>query len=178
MCFPRLAGGVEIEERYPRTNDPREPRRKRLNFVRSSSRSRRNSSASDDYALVRSSFHNARPIRAEMRERHDPRILQQQEQAIRQLHGQNQAIHIPRRHLLALIPKSNIDSVVILISTPSHLASNPSILKKYRRSRPARAHACQLMYNSEAGVPPGGERIGGTTPALPYTRTIGTAIRI
>lgn len=90
MCFPRLAGGVEIEERYPRTNDPREPRRKRLNFVRSSSRSRRNSSASDDYALVRSSFHNARPIRAEMRERHDPRILQQQEQAIRQLHGQNQ----------------------------------------------------------------------------------------
>ncbi|KAI4238150.1 MAG: hypothetical protein LQ349_001292 [Xanthoria aureola] len=99
MCFPRLAGGVEIEERYPRTNDPREPRRKRLNFVRSSSRSRRNSSASDDYALVRSSFHNARPIRAEMRERHDPRILQQNEQAIRQLHGLNQHLQGQNQHM-------------------------------------------------------------------------------
>ncbi|KAI4278188.1 MAG: hypothetical protein LQ337_001202 [Flavoplaca oasis] len=90
MCWPRLEGGLEIEERYPRTNDPREPRRRRLNFVRSSSRSRRNSSSSDDYALMHSSFYNARPIRAEMRERHDPHILQQQDHAIRQLHGQNQ----------------------------------------------------------------------------------------
>ncbi|KAI4284265.1 MAG: hypothetical protein L6R38_001542 [Xanthoria sp. 2 TBL-2021] len=93
MCWPRLEGGLEIEERYPRSNDPREPRRRRLNFVRSSSRSRRNSSSSDDYALMHSSFYNARPIRAEMRERHDPRILQQQEHAIRQLHGQNQQMH-------------------------------------------------------------------------------------
>ncbi|KAL8896540.1 MAG: hypothetical protein Q9192_003041 [Flavoplaca navasiana] len=90
MCWPRLEGGLEIEERYPRTNDPREPRRRRLNFVRSSSRSRRNSASSDDYALMHSTFYNARPIRAEMRERHDPRILQQQDDAIRQLHGQAQ----------------------------------------------------------------------------------------
>ncbi|KAL8926934.1 MAG: hypothetical protein Q9172_001595 [Xanthocarpia lactea] len=93
MCWPRLQGGLEIEERYPRTNDPREPRRRRLNFVRSSSRSRRNSSSSDDYALMHSSFYNARPIRAAERERHDPQMLQQQEQAMRQLQGQNHEMH-------------------------------------------------------------------------------------
>ncbi|KAL9000208.1 MAG: hypothetical protein Q9169_001110 [Polycauliona sp. 2 TL-2023] len=85
--------GLEIEERYPRNHDPREPRRRRLNFVRSSSRSRRNSSSSDDYALMHSTFVNARPIRAEERERHDPRMLQQQEHAFRQMHGQNQEMH-------------------------------------------------------------------------------------
>ncbi|KAI4147258.1 MAG: hypothetical protein L6R39_003171 [Caloplaca ligustica] len=87
MCWPRIEGGLEIEERYPRTNDPREPRRKRLNFIRNQNSSRRDS---DDYALMRSSFHNARPIRAEMREQHDPRVLQQQEMHMRQLQAQNQ----------------------------------------------------------------------------------------
>ncbi|KAL8672511.1 MAG: hypothetical protein Q9168_003014, partial [Polycauliona sp. 1 TL-2023] len=94
MCWPHLSGGLEIEERYPRSNNPREPRRKRLNFVRSSSHSRRNSSSSDDdYALMHSSFHTARPIREEMRERHDPQMLMHQEHAMRQLHGQNQEMH-------------------------------------------------------------------------------------
>ncbi|KAL8729020.1 MAG: hypothetical protein Q9166_005021 [cf. Caloplaca sp. 2 TL-2023] len=93
MCWPRLDGGLEIEERYPRTNDPREPRRKRLNFVRSSSRSRRNSSSSDDYALMHSSFYNARPIRREMQERHDSRILEQQARNMRLLQDQNQQMH-------------------------------------------------------------------------------------
>lgn len=90
MCWPRVEGGLEIEERYPRTNDPREPRRKRLNFVRDRSSSRR---SSDDYALVRSSFHQTRPIRAEMQERHDPHVLQQQEMYMRQLQGENQELH-------------------------------------------------------------------------------------
>ncbi|KAL8951266.1 MAG: hypothetical protein Q9222_002745 [Ikaeria aurantiellina] len=90
MCWPRFEGGLEIEERYPRTNNPREPRRKRLNFVKDRSHSR---SSSDDYALMRSSFVNARPIRAEMQERHDPRMLLQQEQQMRMLHGQNQQLH-------------------------------------------------------------------------------------
>ncbi|KAL8968439.1 MAG: hypothetical protein Q9197_004888 [Variospora fuerteventurae] len=89
MCWPRVEGGLEIEERYPRTNDPREPRRKRLNFVRDRSSPRR---SSDDYALVRSSFHQTRPIRAEMQERHDPHLLQQQEMYMRQLQGQNQEL--------------------------------------------------------------------------------------
>ncbi|KAL8811776.1 MAG: hypothetical protein Q9223_001439, partial [Gallowayella weberi] len=101
MCWPRLEGGLEIEERYPRTTDPREPRRRRLNFVRSSSHSRRNSSSpDDDFALMHSTFFNARPIRAEMRERHDPRMLQQQENQMRQLHGQNQQLHGQNQQLL------------------------------------------------------------------------------
>ncbi|KAL9022184.1 MAG: hypothetical protein Q9185_000584 [Variospora sp. 1 TL-2023] len=89
MCWPRVEGGLEIEERYPRTNDPREPRRKRLNFVRDRSSPRR---SSDDYALVRSSFHQTRPIRAEMQERHDPHLLQQQDMYMRQLQGENQEL--------------------------------------------------------------------------------------
>lgn len=89
MCWPRLDGGLEIEERYPRTNDPREPRRRRLNFVRERSSTR---SSSDDHALVYSSFHQTRPIREEMRERHDPLVLQQQEQYMRHLQGQNQEL--------------------------------------------------------------------------------------
>lgn len=89
MCWPRIEGGLEIEERYPRTKDHREPRRKRLNFVRDRSSSRR---SSDDYALMRSSFHQTRPIRAEMQERHDPRHLQQQEMHMRQLQGRNQEL--------------------------------------------------------------------------------------
>ncbi|KAI4132235.1 MAG: hypothetical protein LQ338_000787 [Usnochroma carphineum] len=94
MCWPRLEGGIEIEERYPRTNDPREPRRRRLNFVRDRSSSR---TSSDDYALMHSSFYQARPIRAEMREQHDPQVLQQQQMHMRQLQGQNQEL---RNHLV------------------------------------------------------------------------------
>ncbi|KAI4166043.1 MAG: hypothetical protein LQ342_000474 [Letrouitia transgressa] len=68
MClpYPSLKGGIEVEERYPRTNDPREPRRKRLHFVRDPSDSPR---SSDEWALMRSSFHTTRPRRDhEMRE--------------------------------------------------------------------------------------------------------------
>ncbi|KAL9030943.1 MAG: hypothetical protein Q9196_000990 [Gyalolechia fulgens] len=88
MCWPRLDGGLEIEERYPRTNDPREPRRRRLNFVRERSSTR----SSDDHALVHSSFHQTRPIREEMRERHDPLLLQQQERHMLHLQGQNREL--------------------------------------------------------------------------------------
>ncbi|KAI4171360.1 MAG: hypothetical protein LQ343_004316 [Gyalolechia ehrenbergii] len=92
MCWPSLEGGLEVEERYPRTNDPREPRRRRLNFVRERSGAR----SSDDHALVHSSFHQTRPIREEMRERHDPLVLQQQDQLMRHLQRQNQDL----QHLL------------------------------------------------------------------------------
>ncbi|KAL8663059.1 MAG: hypothetical protein Q9202_004199 [Teloschistes flavicans] len=90
MCWPRLEGGIEIEERYPRTLDPREPRRKRLNFVRDREGSNRRSS--DDYTLMRSPFNNARPIRREMQEIHDPRQLQQQEHQFRMIQGHNQQL--------------------------------------------------------------------------------------
>ena len=87
MCWPSVEGGIEVEERYPRTNDPREPRQKRLNFVRKGSSRRRDS---DDYALMHSTFNQARPIRREMQERHDPRMLERQHHQMQQLTHQNQ----------------------------------------------------------------------------------------
>ncbi|KAL9608552.1 MAG: hypothetical protein Q9167_006628 [Letrouitia subvulpina] len=68
MCWPSsyLKGGVEIQERYPITDDPREPRHKRLHFVREPSSPRR---SSDEWALVHSSFNANRPRRnLEMRD--------------------------------------------------------------------------------------------------------------
>ncbi|KAL8700447.1 MAG: hypothetical protein Q9201_005452 [Fulgogasparrea decipioides] len=95
MCWPRLEGGLEIEERYPRTNDPREPRRKRLHFVRDRSSP---GSSSDDYTLIHSSFNQARPVRREMLQQTEHRahqlqgLNQQQDLQMRQLHGHNQQL--------------------------------------------------------------------------------------
>ncbi|KAL8747513.1 MAG: hypothetical protein Q9190_000601 [Brigantiaea leucoxantha] len=90
MCWPSVEGGIQVEERYPRTNDPREPRRKRLHFVRDKSSSPR---SSDEWALTRSSFNTTRPRRHnEMQERErweNQQRLMHAEQQRQQLEWQN-----------------------------------------------------------------------------------------
>ncbi|KAL9600941.1 MAG: hypothetical protein Q9219_002876 [cf. Caloplaca sp. 3 TL-2023] len=159
MCWPRLDGGLEIEERYPRTDDPREPRRKRLNFVRERSSGRE----SDDHALVYSSFHQTRPIRNEMRERHDPRLLQQQEQHLRQLQGQNQELH---RRLMweEQRRRYEIEMAHQQHSHPPPPPPPPGMLGHHPREQP------RIMHHPHEGLPEGIERVEDPQPRVVEVR--------
>ncbi|KAI4186096.1 MAG: hypothetical protein L6R41_003696 [Letrouitia leprolyta] len=158
MCWPRLDGGLEIEERYPRTTDPREPRRRRLNFVRERSSTR---SSSDDHALVYSSFHQTRPIREEMRERHDPLLLQQQEQYMRHLQGQNQELQHRlmweeqqrRRHEIEMAHQHH---------GPPPPPPAPGMIAHHEHPR--------IMHHAHEGLPEGIERIEENHPNVVEVR--------
>ncbi|KAL8722695.1 MAG: hypothetical protein Q9225_000862 [Loekoesia sp. 1 TL-2023] len=158
MCWPRLEGGLEIEERYPRTNDPREPRRKRLNFVRERSSAR----SSDDHALVYSSFHQTRPIRNDMRERHDPHVLQQQEQYMRQLQGQNQQLQGQNQHLHRLMweeQQRRRHEIEMAQQQHGHIPPPPPPGRIAHHEQP------RIMHHPHEGLPPGVERV--EEPHLP-----------
>lgn len=86
MCWPELVGGVEIEERRPRTWN--EPRRKRLNFVRGHRRD------SDDWVSNRPQ--PRRLTKQEIWDQQRARQLDQQRPMHPIPHPQFQAIHDPR----------------------------------------------------------------------------------
>ncbi|KAL8939996.1 MAG: hypothetical protein Q9216_003048 [Gyalolechia sp. 2 TL-2023] len=144
MCWPRLDGGLEIEERYPRTNDPREPRRRRLNFVRERSSAR----SSDDHALVHSSFHQTRPIREEMRERHNPLLLQQQEEYMRRLQGENQQL---QHHLMWQEQQRRRHEIDMAHQQHEHPPPQGMIAHHPEQPR--------IMHHAHEGLPEGIERI-------------------